>query len=79
MPIAKKPDSHPSKKVEQEASRFIKGAGKEPKRALRHPTTLRFDPELLKRIDQAARKRGVPRSAWINYILSKALDEEDGI
>lgn len=80
MAIAKKPDRHPSKKTEQEANRFIEGAGKEPnKRALRHPTTLRFDPELLARIDQAARRRGIPRSAWINYILSKALDEEGGI
>ena len=39
-------------------------------------TTLRIDAELLARIDAAARRRGISRSAWIKYTLSRALDEE---
>jgi predicted HicB family RNase H-like nuclease len=77
MAIAKKPNRKLTDRSEKEASRFIEGAGKEPKRALRQPTTLRFDPDLLKRIDKAARRRGISRSAWIQYTLSRALDEED--
>jgi predicted HicB family RNase H-like nuclease len=77
MAIAKKPNRKLPASAEQQASRFIEGAGREDKRQLRAPTTLRFDPDLLKRIDKAARRRGVSRSAWIQYTLSRALDEED--
>jgi hypothetical protein len=31
---------------------------------------------LLKKMDTAAKKRGVSRSAWIQYTLSEALEEE---
>jgi hypothetical protein len=37
---------------------------------------IRFAPELLARVDQAARRRGISRSAWIAFTLSKALDDE---
>ena len=72
MAIAKKPKSHTL------ANRFIEGAGKEVSKAHRIPTTLRFDPALLLRIDSAAKRRGISRSAWIQYTLSRALDEENG-
>jgi metal-responsive CopG/Arc/MetJ family transcriptional regulator len=38
---------------------------------------IRFDAELLARVDRAARRRGVSRSAWVAFTLSKALDEEE--
>jgi hypothetical protein len=28
-------------------------------------------------VDRAARRRGVSRSAWVAFTLSKALDEEE--
>jgi len=37
---------------------------------------IRFAPDLLARVDRAARRRGISRAAWIQYTLSKALDEE---
>ncbi len=78
MAIAKKPNRPLSATPEQQASRFIEGAGKGAERVHRAPTTLRFDPDLLARIDTAAKRRGVSRSAWIQYTLSRALDEEGG-
>jgi len=38
---------------------------------------IRFDAELLARVDQAAKRRGISRSGWIAYTVSKALDIED--
>jgi metal-responsive CopG/Arc/MetJ family transcriptional regulator len=37
---------------------------------------IRFDKELLARVDKAARRRGVNRSAWISYVISQALETE---
>ena len=39
------------------------------------PIVVRFDPTLLKRVNAAARRRGVSRSSWIQYVISKILDE----
>jgi hypothetical protein len=75
MAIAKKPEGHPKDTTEKAADRFIAGASET--RATRDhkiPTTLRFDATLLTRIDAAAKRRGVSRSAWIQYTLSRALD-----
>jgi predicted HicB family RNase H-like nuclease len=77
MSIAKKPErNQPAPRVEREASRFIAGAEKQAEQGHRTATTLRFDPALLHRIDAAAKRRGVSRSAWIQYNLSRVLDEE---
>lgn len=38
-------------------------------------TTLRFDPALLQRIDQAAKRRGVSRTAWLMMAASRAVEE----
>ena len=77
MAIAKKPKrQQPEKCDEQAASRFIAGAEEPKVKARKTPTTLRFDPNLLERIDAAAKRRGVSRSAWIQYTLSRVLDEE---
>ena len=42
------------------------------------PVMIRFDPSLLERIDAAARHRGISRSAWVQFTLSRALDAGEG-
>jgi hypothetical protein len=39
------------------------------------PIMLRFDAGLLRRVDIAAKRRGISRSAWIAFKVSEALDE----
>ncbi len=41
----------------------------------RKPTMVRFDAVLLARVDAAAKRRGISRSAWIQYTCSQALEE----
>jgi hypothetical protein len=43
----------------------------------RTPAMIRFDTALLARVDRAAKRRGVSRSAWVAFTLSKALDDEE--
>lgn len=38
-------------------------------------TTLRFDADLLRLIDIAAKKRGVSRTAWVMMAASRAVEE----
>jgi hypothetical protein len=61
------------------AVKFIAGApASAPLRPARKQVAMvRFDPELLARVDQAARRRGISRSAWIAYTLSAALDASE--
>jgi hypothetical protein len=88
MAIARKPGGKPDRSPEAAAERFISAAGApQPATAAaapqadgggrRRPAMIRFAPDLLVRVDRAARRRGVSRSAWIQYTLSKALDEEE--
>ena len=42
------------------------------------PKMIRFDRELLGRVDAAAKRRGISRSAWVQYTISRALDIGDG-
>ncbi len=76
MAIAKKPNSKPSS--EADADRFIARAGAvvppPAPRARRVATMVRFDAALLAKVDAAAKKRGVSRSAWIQYTLSEAIE-----
>jgi predicted HicB family RNase H-like nuclease len=75
MAIAKKPEVHRKDTSEKAADRFIAGASEtRSSHEGKIATTLRFDSNLLARIDAAAKRRGVSRSAWIQYTLSRALD-----
>lgn len=80
MAIAKKPKSNRSeinKNVEVKADSFIAAAGKELKKKIREnkkPIMIRFDPVLLDKVDEAACRRGVSRSSWIQYVISRAID-----
>jgi len=91
MPIARKPGARPAAVPDEAAEQFIARAGASPAAAAnteqpepstgdaggrRRPAMIRFDRALLDRIDQAARRRGISRSAWVQYTVSRALDEE---
>lgn len=83
MAIAKKPVGKQEVVVqdEEKAATFIKRAGKqgEPKEdTKRKPFLIRFAPDVLERVDTAARRRGISRSAWIQFTVSRALDQGEG-
>jgi predicted HicB family RNase H-like nuclease len=85
MAITKKPKSNQSaisaKDSERAAEAFISGAGKqaEPEESTKKvPFMVRFDADILKRVDEAAKRRGISRSAWVQYTVSRALDQGEG-
>ena len=71
MAIARKPKSD-----QVEIDRFIAkgGASALAKDDKRLAAIIRFPPDLLKRVDAAAKARGVSRAAWILMVASRALD-----
>ncbi|WP_367890761.1 hypothetical protein [Sphingomonas morindae] len=91
MAIARKPNSKPKPPIDEAAAdAFIAGAAKpetaplaadeagqgaEPRKS---PVMLRFDRALLAKVDAAARRRGISRSAWIQFTVSRALDAGEG-
>jgi hypothetical protein len=84
MAIAKRPDRQrsplePPPQDEHAAESFITGA--EEARASsstnKIPILVRFDRALLARVDQAARHRGISRSGWIHYQISRALEQDE--
>ena len=84
MAIARKPSGKPAQRQDHAAERFIAAAGAAPVPSpepadtrRRKPAMIRFDAALLARIDRAARRRGVSRSAWVQFVLSQALDAEE--
>ena len=42
------------------------------------PIMVRFDRAVLQRVDMAAKHRGISRSAWIQFTVSRALDQGEG-
>ncbi len=86
MAIAKKPKSNhletTVKNAEQAAEAFISGVKKadhtEEKVGLKIPIMMRFDPVVLEKVDTAAKRRGISRSAWIQFTVSRALDQGEG-
>lgn len=86
MAITKKPKSNhlenTGKDAERAAEAFISGVGKAETQAEgkenKVPIMMRFDPTVLKRVDTAAKRRGISRSAWIQFTVSRALDQGEG-
>jgi len=85
MPIARKPQRSTASPVadERAADAFIGAAGREALvneagETRKTPVMIRFDRELLKRVDAAAKRRGISRSAWIQFTVSRALDSGEG-
>jgi hypothetical protein len=63
------------KAVQELIARSSKPAeGNAPKK----PILIRFDVQLLERVDMAVKRRGISRSAWIQFTLSRALDYGEG-
>jgi hypothetical protein len=82
MAIAKKPHSNQLAIDQKEAQldEFITG-GKTPasaKSGKRVAAIIRFEPSLLQRVDAAAKKRGVSRAAWLQFVVSRAIDAGEG-
>ena len=76
MAIAKRPSidrTDTAKKV----TKFITGVEEKPD-AKRVSALIRFDRALLQRVDAAAKQRGISRAAWIQFVVSRALDAGDG-
>ena len=83
MAIAKKPKSNrteiTTKTQEDAAEYFISGAEPEDKAGKREkkiPVLIRFDRTMLQQVDKAAQRRGISRSAWIHFMVSRALEEQ---
>jgi predicted HicB family RNase H-like nuclease len=79
MAIAKKPHSNQTDiSSEKAAEYFIAGAErKSTKRERKTPILIRFDPHILARVDQAAERSGISRSAWVHFMISRALEQEE--
>lgn len=84
MAIAKNPNRN-TKKEEEKATAFIAKAGKNPQEleqetesTNRKPTMIRIPPDLLTRIDAAAKRLGISRSAFIVQSSAEKLERLDG-
>ena len=85
MPIAKRPQSsNKTPPVADPADAFIAGAEPppvataSPQRTRKERIMVQFDDEVLGRVDAAAKRRGISRSAWIQFTVSRALDQGEG-
>jgi len=85
MAIAKKPNRNQKASdklnTERAAEAFISGAGEEEEvspSTRKIPIMMRFDPSVLAKVDAAAKRRGISRSAWIQFTVSRALDQGEG-
>lgn len=77
MAIAKRPKRNPSDISEQRAEAFINGAGKvavEEAAPPKKPTLIRIDPDMLERIDRAAKRLGISRAAFIVSSVARELE-----
>jgi hypothetical protein len=90
MAIARRPGSRGAGRApaddqahERKIEAFIAGVGTTAEPELEPETKrtrvmMRFDPALLRRVDAAAKHRGVSRTAWLHMVASQALDRGDG-
>jgi hypothetical protein len=83
MAITKKPSRNTNviagRDDEKAVQAFIAGSAKaNEEEATKKPVLIRFDPQLLERVDTAAKRRGISRSAWVQFTVSRALDQGEG-
>lgn len=84
MAIARKPKQSTNdveQQADEKAAAFIAAvshAPEKPKRQNKQPIMIRFDPVLLDKVDERARYRGISRSSWIQYVVSRALEQGEG-
>ena len=80
MAIAKNPKRNSTATSEQSAEAFISGAGKPPAnqedtaRKLTQAITIRVDPDILARMDRAAKRLGITRTAFIVSSAAERLE-----
>ena len=76
MAIAKNPKRNTSGATEREAEAFIYGAGQatEERDANKKPVMVRIDPDILERIDRAAKRLGISRSAFMVSSAAERLE-----
>ncbi len=77
MAIVKSPKRIRSVSVERKAEAFISGADRlaeDDREENKKPTMIRIAPELLQRIDKAARRLGISRSAFIVSSAARELE-----
>ena len=79
MAIAQRPGKkngqHPAE--DKAAAAFITGAGKLEAEEKKVQTTMHFDKDVLKRIDEAAKRRGISRSSFVQFVVTRALDNNE--
>ncbi len=82
MAITKRPQNAlKTPQDDQAVEAFIQGAEKRvvaPRRKRKERVMIQIDEDALGRIDTAAERRGVSRSAWINFVILRALDQGEG-
>ena len=77
MAIAKNPKRNNSAATEKDAEAFISGVGQqatEERDENKKPIMIRIDPAMLERIDRAARRLGISRSAFIVSSTAERLE-----
>jgi hypothetical protein len=75
MAIATNPKRKTSSEEEEsKAAAFIAKAGEQKTEGNRKPTMIRIPPDLLKRIDEGARRLGISRSAFIVQSAAEKLE-----
>ena len=81
MAIAKNPKRNQSANTEQDAEAFISGAGQPATSASeetaspnKKPIMVRIDPTMIERIDRAAKRLGISRSAFIVSSAAERLE-----
>ncbi|MBV9469974.1 MAG: ribbon-helix-helix protein, CopG family [Abitibacteriaceae bacterium] len=77
MAIAKNPKRNQIAGTDQEAEAFILGAGQpapEENNQNKKPIMVRVDPDLLQRIDRAAKRLGISRSAFMVSSTAEKLE-----
>jgi len=77
MAIAKNPVRNTPAIADRRAEAFISGAGGKPTQGAEHnrkPTMIRIPPDLLRRIDDGAKRLGISRSAFIVQSAAEKLE-----
>jgi hypothetical protein len=78
MAITKNPKRNTPATTDRDAEKFISGAGKgtatDTADANKKPVIVRVDPKLLQRIDHAAKRLGISRSAFMVSSTAERLE-----
>jgi hypothetical protein len=79
MAIAKNPQRSTAARAERDAKAFIAGAGRHghDETPNKQPIMIRIAPDLLERIDRAAKRLGLSRSAFLVSSAAERLERMD--